>query len=98
MIKLLFYAVALAVACKLLFRRWPWEFLKLPQTRAQAVTEARRLLAVDAGASHKEIVDAHRRLIARIHPDRGGTNVQVHEANAARDLLLAELTHEGGSN
>jgi DnaJ homolog subfamily C member 19 len=55
-------------------------------------------LAVDAGASHKEIVDAHRRLIARVHPDRGGTNVQVHEANAARDLLLAELTHEGGSN
>jgi hypothetical protein len=26
-----------------------------------------------------------------VHPDRGGTSDQVHEANAARDLLLAEL-------
>ncbi len=28
-----------------------------------------------------------------VHPDRGGTNAQVHEANAARDLLLDELPH-----
>jgi DnaJ homolog subfamily C member 19 len=34
---------------------------------------------------------AHRRLIARIHPDRGGSTEQVHEANAARDLLLRTL-------
>jgi hypothetical protein len=26
-----------------------------------------------------------------VHPDKGGTNSQVHEANAARDLLLDEL-------
>jgi hypothetical protein len=26
-----------------------------------------------------------------VHPDRGGTNDKVHEANAARDLLLDEL-------
>jgi DnaJ family protein C protein 19 len=44
----------------------------------------------DAGAS--EIADAHRRRIARVHPDRGGSNDQVHEANAARDLLLARLS------
>jgi len=30
-------------------------------------------------------------LIAMVHPDRGGTNGQVHEANAARDLLLDDL-------
>ena len=29
-----------------------------------------------------------------VHPDRGGTNEQVHEANAARDLLLDELPEE----
>jgi len=36
-------------------------------------------------------LEAHRRLITMVHPDRGGTNEQVHEANAARDLLLDEL-------
>jgi len=30
-----------------------------------------------------------------VHPDRGGTNEQVHEANAARDLLLDELPQDG---
>ncbi|MFM6831362.1 MAG: molecular chaperone DnaJ, partial [Novosphingobium sp.] len=33
-----------------------------------------------------------RRLIAQVHPDRGGSNEAVHEANAARDLLLARLS------
>ena len=36
----------------------------------------------------------HKRLIAMVHPDRGGTDGQVHEANAARDLLLDELPHQ----
>ncbi len=30
-------------------------------------------------------------MIAQVHPDRGGSNEQVHAANAARDLLLARL-------
>ena len=38
-----------------------------------------------------EIVEAHRRLLGMVHPDRGGTSAQVHEANAARDLLLDQL-------
>ena len=29
-----------------------------------------------------------------VHPDRGGTAEQVHEANAARDLLLDELPRQ----
>ena len=37
----------------------------------------------------------YRRLIAIVHPDRGGTNDQVHEANAARDILLDELPGGG---
>ena len=49
------------------------------------------LLGVDDLATRSDIVDAHRRLIVRVHPDRGGTESLVHEANAARDLLLAEL-------
>jgi len=26
-----------------------------------------------------------------VHPDRGGSNEQVHEANAARDLLFDDM-------
>ena len=62
-------------------------------TRAQAVYRARQLLGVSAAASREDIVGAHKRLVAMVHPDRGGTDGQVHEANAARDLLLNELPH-----
>jgi len=91
MIKLLFFAAIICAGCKLVTRKWPWEFLASRPTRPQALFRARKLLAVRAGASRNEIVEAHRRLIAMVHPDRGGTNEQVHEANAARDLLLDEL-------
>ena len=34
---------------------------------------------------------AHRRLIASVHPDKGGTEALAAQINAARDLLLADL-------
>jgi hypothetical protein len=30
-----------------------------------------------------------------VHPDKGGSNAAVHEANDARDLLLDELPGRG---
>ncbi|HEX5644752.1 MAG TPA: molecular chaperone DnaJ [Erythrobacter sp.] len=94
MLRLLVIAAALAIGCKLAFGRWPWEFLRGQSTRARAIDRARQLLGVSAGATRQQIVEAHKRLVAMVHPDRGGTNEQVHEANAARDLLLAELPPE----
>jgi hypothetical protein len=91
MTRLLILAVIVVVFCKMLTGRWPWEFLRGPSTRAQAVFRARKMLAVNAQASREEIIEAHKRLLALVHPDRGGSNAQVHEANAARDLLLDEL-------
>lgn len=90
-IRLVLLALIISFGCKLIFGRWPWEYLRGRSTRHQAVFKARKLLAVRENADHKEILEAHKRLIAMIHPDRGGTNEQVHEANAARDLLLDEL-------
>ncbi|WAT17289.1 J domain-containing protein [Aurantiacibacter sp. MUD11] len=69
--------------------RWPWQ--PKMSTRNQALFRARRLLGVEHNANRSEIIAAHKRLVAMVHPDRGGTNQQVHEANAARDLLLDEL-------
>lgn len=45
-------------------------------------------------ANRTDILSAHKRLVAMVHPDRGGSNEQVYEANAARDLLLDELPEE----
>jgi curved DNA-binding protein CbpA len=53
------------------------------------------VLGVRRGASAAEITEAHRRVIADVHPDRGGSNEKVHEANAARDLLLTRLPGNG---
>jgi hypothetical protein len=46
---------------------------------------------VEAGANRDDVIAAHRRLTALVHPDRGGTTAAMQEANAARDLLLADL-------
>jgi len=91
MIKFLLLALLISVGVRWALGKWPWEYLKAKPTRGQAVFHARKLLAVREEADRSEILDAHKRLIAMVHPDRGGTNAQVHEANAARDLLLDEL-------
>ncbi len=92
MIRLIVFAALALAVWKMATGRWPWQ----PRiaTRAQAVFRARKLLGVTADAHRSEIIDAHKRLVAMVHPDRGGTNDQVHEANAARDLLLDELPYE----
>ncbi|MEO5597210.1 MAG: molecular chaperone DnaJ [Novosphingobium sp.] len=88
MTKLIILLLVVAFACKQLAGRWPWQ-LWADSERSQAEAQARSLLGVDRGASSQMIAEAHKRLIARVHPDRGGSSEQVHAANAARDLLLA---------
>jgi len=70
--------------------QWPWVLWQGRDDGARA-KRARVLLGVAADAGREDIIDAHRRLITRVHPDRGGTNEAVHEANDARDLLLERL-------
>ena len=91
MIRILFFVAVGLFIWKVITGRWPWE--RKTSTRAQAVFRARKLLGVSAAASREEILTAHRRLVTMVHPDRGGTDGQVHEANAARDLLLDELPY-----
>ena len=92
MVKILLFAAVVVLGFKLVMGRWPWE--PKVSTRAQAVFRARKLLGVAAVASREEILTAHKRLVTLVHPDRGGTNSQVHEANAARDLLLDEIPYQ----
>ena len=89
--KYLLLIAALCVLCRWALGKWPWDYLRSPSTRSQALARARRLLGVEAGAGREDIIAAHRRLTALVHPDRGGTTAAMQEANAARDLLLEDL-------
>lgn len=95
MLRLLILAAIASLVCRWAFGKWPWDYLGIGgSTRAKALERARRLLGVAPGANKTDIIAAHKRLVAMVHPDRGGSSEQVHQANAARDLLLDELTKE----
>ncbi|HTH28973.1 MAG TPA: molecular chaperone DnaJ [Sphingobium sp.] len=53
--------------------------------------EALDLLGLPPDADRAAVVEAHRRLIARNHPDAGGTEALARSINGARDYLLAIL-------
>jgi hypothetical protein len=95
MLRALVLIAAVSLFCRWAFGKWPWDYLRPAPTRSQATFRARKLLGIEAGASREEIIAAHRRLTALVHPDRGGSNAAMQEANAARDLLLGELPSPG---
>lgn len=90
MIKLIMLVVLGSIACKSLSGHWPWELMRAAD-RSAAEARARSLLGVARAANREDIIDAHRRRLTQVHPDRGGSSAAVHEATAARDLLLARL-------
>ena len=59
-----------------------------PRTGAMTSAEACALLGVPADASRQDINAAWKRLMARAHPDQGGTDGLASRLNAARDRLL----------
>lgn len=91
--RLLFYIALATLACRLVTGRWPWQFLSSPY-RPTPADRARDVLGVQPGATREEILAAHRRLVGQVHPDRGGSGEAMLEANAARDVLLAQLNHD----
>jgi len=52
--------------------------------------EARQLLGLKPGASREEVIKAHKSLMQKLHPDRGGNDYLAAKLNAARDLLLGK--------
>jgi DnaJ homolog subfamily C member 19 len=83
--KFLFFA-ALIAALYWLFRN------SVRGVAPMSANDAAKLLNVAPGADAETVNAAHRRLIAKIHPDAGGSAALAAQVNEARDVLLRRLS------
>lgn len=61
-----------------------------PPTGGMDEQQALDILGLAKGAAPDEIRKAHRRLMARLHPDSGGSNFLAAQINRAKEVLLGE--------
>ena len=57
----------------------------MPSTREHAL----EVLGLEEGASEEDIIQAHRRLIQKCHPDKGGSEYLAVQLNKAKDILIS---------
>ncbi len=60
-------------------------------SKTMSAAEAAKLLDIPQSASAEMIIAAHKRLIAKVHPDAGGSAELASRVNQARDHLLRLL-------
>ncbi len=58
---------------------------------APSLEEARMILGLAESYSRDDVIRAHKRLIQKLHPDRGGNDYLASRINLARDLIIEHL-------
>ena len=58
--------------------------------RTMTREEALRVLGLREGATRDAIIDAHRSLIKKVHPDHGGSDLLAQQVNEAKRVLQAQ--------
>jgi DnaJ family protein C protein 19 len=81
MIKLIFFGALLYA-----FYHYGKRYLTAPGQMDKS--EAAKLLGLTSDASSAAVLEAHRRLITKVHPDAGGSAELASRINQARDVLL----------
>ena len=59
-----------------------------PGRQAMSPDEAREVLGLKPGHTKEDVIQAHRRMMQKAHPDRGGSNYLAAQINKAKDTLL----------
>ena len=82
-----------------------WRLLKLrqpqnqqtrshqPSHSAMDLTQAHDILGLADGATADDVIKAHRRLMQRLHPDKGGSVALAQQINQAKLVLLRHYEH-----
>ena len=61
---------------------------------AITVREAYDILGLEPGATKEQIIQAHRSLMMRFHPDKGGSNYLASKVNDAKTVLLEHIEED----
>ena len=51
--------------------------------------EAMEVLGLNPGYTKDDVIKAHRRIMQKMHPDRGGSDYLAAQINKAKDTLLS---------
>lgn len=72
----------------------PWLASNKPQaapargSSTMTIDEAYAVLGLKPPATQQDIIEAHRRLMAKLHPDKGGNDFLAAQLNTAKDTLM----------
>lgn len=56
--------------------------------QAMSKEEALEVLGLKPGFTEEDVIQAHRRMMQKVHPDRGGSDYLAAQINQAKDTLL----------
>ena len=56
--------------------------------QTMSVEEAMEVLGLKPGYKEEDVIQAHRRMMQKVHPDRGGSDYLAAQINKAKDTLL----------